>query len=353
MPNIMSHPLKMFAIATILPVILIAAGAIMGGWFAAVAFGYMTVLTYGLDKFISHTPTVLDEDETQGAADFLSITLAICHFLLLGLVVYALGGGFPRTLGSSAMTFLAAGLFFGQVSNSNAHELIHRSSRILRALGVWVYISLLFGHHASAHRKVHHRWVATPDDPNTAQEGETFYDFAPSAWVGSFVAGYEMEKQDRERSQKRGINPYYLYVIGSIAMVLLALRIGGIGGGVVYVFLCFHAQIQLLLSDYVQHYGLLRDKQADGSYGPVSAAHSWNAPHWFSSHLMLNAPRHSDHHAHPMRPYPALKLPKAQDAPLLPYSLPIMATIALVPALWMRVMGRALRKWRERQPNTA
>ncbi|MCK8464178.1 alkane 1-monooxygenase [Aliiroseovarius sp. S1339] len=346
MTAIFSHPLKVFAIATLTPVVLISLGAVFGGWFAGAALVYMTLLTHGLDRIIARTAPPLDEDETGDDADRLSALLAICHFALLGLVVFALGGGIQLSVGASAMLFLAAGLFFGQVSNSNAHELIHRSGWKLRSLGKWVYISLLFGHHASAHPKVHHRWVATPDDPNTAEEGESFYDFALRAWFGSFTAGYEMEKQDIARSQKRAINPYFLYVVGAVFMMALAIWIGGIGGFIAYLLLCLHAQMQLLLSDYVQHYGLLREKREDGDYEPVAIAHSWNAPHWFSSHLMLNAPRHSDHHAHPMRPYPSLSLPAEATAPMLPYSLPVMATIALIPTLWHRVMGRALRNWR-------
>ncbi|MCK8483050.1 alkane 1-monooxygenase [Aliiroseovarius sp. S2029] len=343
-----THPLRVFAIASLTPVVLIALAAIFGGCFAAVALIYMTLLVYGLDAVIARITPPLDEEDTAQGADRLSALLALSHFGLLGLVVFSLGGGMQHSLAATACTFLAAGLFFGQVSNANAHELIHRSDRALRSLGRWVYISLLFGHHASAHPKVHHRWVATPDDPNTAQEGESFYDFAPRAWIGSFVAGYEMEKQDLVRRQRWGMHPYYIYVAGAIVMMVAALWIGGIGGFLVYLLLCLHAQMQLLLSDYVQHYGLLRDKRPDGDFAPVGVEHSWNAPHWFSSHMMLNAPRHSDHHDHPMRRYPALSLPDAQTAPILPYSLPMMATIALIPPLWDRVMGRALRKWRSR-----
>lgn len=348
MSGILAHPLRVFALASLAPVALIALAAVFGGWLAAAALIYMTVLTYALDAVITRDTPPLSEDETADDADLLSTVLALCHFALLGLVVHALGGGMQHSLTATACTFLAAGLFFGQVSNANAHELIHRGSLTLRTLGRWVYISLLFGHHASAHPKVHHRWVATPDDPNTAEDGESFYDFAPRAWAGSFVAGYEMEKQDLARSQRRRINPYYIYVAGAFLMICAALWIGGIGGFLVYLLLCLHAQMQLLLSDYVQHYGLMRDRHPNGEYAPVGVEHSWNAPHWFSTHMMLNAPRHSDHHAHPMRPYPALTLPKAQEAPILPYSLPMMATIALIPPLWYRVMGRALRKWHNR-----
>jgi alkane 1-monooxygenase len=346
MSGFFSHPLRYFALCTLLPVALIALGAIFGGWLAGLALIYMTMLAYGIDQLILRVEPALSEDDTAQDADQLSTILAISHFFLMALLVFALGGGTGISLTASAVIFLAAGLFFGQVSNSNAHELIHRNSRLLRNLGKWVYISLLFGHHTSAHPKVHHRWVATPDDPNTAQEGESFYEFAPRAWVGAFVAGYEMEKHDQARSQKRTLNPYYIYVSGAVAMLILSLWIGGIGGMIAYVLLCLHAQTQLLLSDYVQHYGLKREQRGDGTYAPVTAHHSWNAKQWFTSHMMLNAPRHSDHHAHPMRPYPSLSLPDKTQAPLLPYSLPIMATIALIPSLWNRVMGRALTKWR-------
>ena len=90
----------------------------------------------------------------------------------------------------------------------------------------------------------------------------------------------------------------------------------------------------------MQHYGLRRkisETDADGGKPePVRAAHSWNSPQLWSSAMMLNAPRHSDHHQHPMRPYPALTLDSRM--PVLPHALPVMAVIALWPPLWRRVM---------------
>ncbi len=350
----MSYKLRYFAIVACLPVALLALGALFGGWFAIAALLYMTVLSFVLDEAISRLANTADPEDDFTPANRLSMALAIAHFLLLPLLVYTLSGGVifgnGISLGAGAALFLAAGLFFGQVSNSNAHELIHRTDKTLFNLGKWVYISLLFGHHTSAHNKVHHRFVASEDDPNSAREGESFYAFAPRAWIGSFLAGYEMEKADIARAKaagKRRLNPYLTYVAGAVAMVILAGLIGGAAGVLVYLTLCAHAQLQLLLSDYVQHYGLMRARRADGSYEPVADHHSWNAPHWFSSHLMMNAPRHSDHHAHPARPYPALRLPDATRAPMLPYSLPVMATLALFPTLWERVMGRSLRKWNQ------
>ncbi len=351
----MTHPLRFFAIAALTPVLLIVLGAIFGGVFAILSLLYITLLPFFLDEGVSKIAGTADADADFTDANRLSATLAGAHFLLLPLVVFAISGGTGIGVWASLALLIAAGLFFGQVSNSNAHELIHRTDKRLFNMGKWVYISLLFGHHTSAHNKVHHRFVASEDDPNSAREGESFYAFAPRAWIGSFVAGYEMEKADSARSQKRRLNPYVTYVAGAILMLVLAYLIGGFGAVLVYLFLCAHAQIQLLLSDYVQHYGLMREKRDNGSYEPVGDHHSWNSPHWFTSHLMMNAPRHSDHHAHPARPYPALRLPTAMQAPMLPYSLPTMATLALMPTLWDRVMGRALANWNgiRTQPNSA
>ncbi|WP_298560890.1 alkane 1-monooxygenase [uncultured Aliiroseovarius sp.] len=344
----MSHPLRFFAFAAGIPALLIAAASFFGGLICVILVLYMTAIAFGLDQAISRVAPALDEGSIARDADRLSIAIAASHFVALVLVVVAFSGHTSLSGWELFGLFWGAGLYFGQISNANAHELIHRADKRLKWLGVWVYISLLFGHHASAHPKVHHRFVATPDDPNTAQEGESFFAFAPRAWKGSFVAGYEMETHDLERAGRSALrNPYVVYVSGAALMVILAAVIGGLGGLVGYLLVCAYAQTQLLLSDYVQHYGLMRDTREDGRVEPVGPQHSWNAPHWFTTHMMLNAPRHSDHHAHPMRPYPALRLPSSHEAPMLPYSLPVMATIALSPRLWRRVMGRTLRRWRD------
>lgn len=129
-------------------------------------------------------------------------------------------------------------------------------------------------------------------------------------------------------------------------MLILAAFIGGLSGLLWFLALAGLAQFQLFMSDYVQHYGLMRQKRPDGRYEPMGNSHSWNAPHWFSSALMLNAPRHSDHHAHPNRPYPALRI--NDDMPMLPRSLPVMASLSLIPPLWRKVMDRRADYWRNR-----
>jgi alkane 1-monooxygenase len=330
----MTGSVRLFALCSLSPVPLLALASWSGGVWAVAAFIFIAGVAALLDRLIAPATANGAQDSEFPAADPLSVLLALAHFALLALAVAAISGRTGLSGGERGLVFLAHGLFFGQVSNANAHELIHRANPWLRRLGTWVYISLLFGHHASAHPKVHHRYVASELDPNSARKGESFYRFLPRAWAGSFMAGLRQETRDLQRAGRHwGRHPYLIYLAGSAAILLLAQFTGTT---LAWLALAAHATVQLLLSDYVQHYGLQRRRQENGRLEPVSSAHSWNTPHWFSSHMMLNAPRHSDHHAHPARPYPQLQLPA--DAPLLPRSLPVMATLALFPRRWRKVM---------------
>ncbi len=336
-----NSPVALFALASLLPFALIAAGLAFGGPWVAAPLIYVTAFAALLDQAL---PDLNPGDGTEfPAGDALIVTLALAHFMALPAIVWALAGPSGLTAGERALLGLGAGLVFGQVSNPVAHELIHRGNRWLFRLGMAVYISLLFGHHTSAHRLVHHRHAATIADPNTARAGESYYRFARRAWAGSFRTGLAAETA--RRVQVPGLHPYWLYLGGAILALTIAHITAGWAGVGVWLLLAAHAQAQLLLADYVQHYGLMRRLGPDGRPEPVGDRHSWNSPHWFSARLMLNAPRHSDHHAHPARPYPALRLPDADQAPMLPYPLPLCCTLALIPPLWRRVIDPPLAHW--------
>ncbi len=339
--------MMLFALASASPLALFVLGIWAGGIWAFAGLLYMTALTAVLDQmkglFMGDAP----EGAEFPAADALLVALALGHLVALPMVVWAVAGDSGLSGWQRAGLMLGAGLWFGQVSNPMAHELIHRGDRWLYGLGVAVYTSLLFGHHSSAHRLVHHRHAASADDPNSARSGEGFYRFFLRAWGGSFAKGWAEENALRARSAKgRAVHPYAVYLGGAALALAAALVVAGVWGLLVWAVLALHAQMQLMLSDYVQHYGLTRARRDDGRLEPVASRHSWNAPHWFSSGMMLNAPRHSDHHAHPARPYPALRLPPADEAPHLPWPLPVACTLALIASLWKRAIRPHLAKWR-------
>lgn len=338
--------MTLFALASMAPVGLLAVGVVWGGVWALAAVLYLTLVSLCLDQAIPLVAPDAAEADTFPAADALLAVLAVCHLVALPLAVWAIAGASGLGAGARVALFVGFGMFFGQVMNPAAHELIHRSGRGLFRLGMAVYTSLLFGHHTSAHRLAHHRHAASAEDPNTARGRESFYRFAPRAWAGSFRAGLAAENA-RRAGGGGGLHPYAIYLGGAVLCLGLAFAIAGVAGVAVWIGLSAYATAQLLLSDYVQHYGLSRARLPDGRLEPISDRHSWNAAQWFSSSVMLNAPRHSDHHAHPARPYPALRLPAPDRAPRLPCSLPAACTIALIPPLWRRMMDPRLAHWQQ------
>ncbi|MBC7737119.1 MAG: alkane 1-monooxygenase [Candidatus Saccharibacteria bacterium] len=328
-----SLTVPLFAIAAASPLAVLLLSLWLGGLWPWLAFGYMVLSALTLDLLV---PLAAGEDAATEfpAADAVLVVLGLAMLVSLPLLVATIAGPSDMALPTRIAVFLTASYWFGLVGHPAAHELIHRP-RPLFWLGMACYTVLLFGHHTSSHRLIHHRHVASAHDPNTARRGEGFYRFILRAGLGSFRQGFCAEQALRR--QKPGLNPYVIYAAGAVACLALGYTLAGWAGVLVWLAFGLHGGMQILLSDYVQHYGLTRSNMPDGKPVPVGVAHSWNAPHMFSAAMMLNAPRHSDHHAHPTRPYPGLRLPP--NAPILPWPLPIAGIDALCPPLWRKRMG--------------
>jgi alkane 1-monooxygenase len=88
--------------------------------------------------------------------------------------------------------------------------------------------------------------------------------------------------------------------------------------------------------NYIEHYGLLRAKSADGRYVRCMPEHSWNASNVTSNLLLFQLQRHSDHHAYPTRRYQVLR--HYEDVPQLPTGYAGMIVLAVIPPVWRRVM---------------
>ena len=178
-----------YALASLTPAVLLTLAFVFGGPWPLLALVSITALVFVVDRI----PHGLPDAGTTGRG--LNLTLAAVHFGLLPLGIWALGADDTLTTAGKVVVFIGLGLYFGQISNSNAHELIHTASRWPRRLGAAVYSSLLYGHHVSAHLRVHHVHAATDADPNSAPLGEGFYSYAARAWRGEFLAGLRADTQ--------------------------------------------------------------------------------------------------------------------------------------------------------------
>ena len=102
---------------------------------------------------------------------------------------------------------------------------------------------------------------------------------------------------------------------------------------------------QLTLANYVEHYGLLRQKEANGRYQRCEPKHSWNSNFKLSNLLLVHLQRHSDHHAHPTMPYQVLR--DYDDVPQLPQGYFGMFLVAMIPPIWFAIMNPRVVAWAE------
>ena len=178
-----------FAIASLSPALCLAAACLLGGPWPFVALGWITLFVFFVDSWVSRQ--MPDHQDHDGL--WVCYLQAGAHGVLWALGIWAIGAGSHLDWFDKALILIGLGLYFGQVSNSNAHELIHKPRRLARKVGVALYASLLFGHHASAHLRVHHIHAATPRDPNTARLGESYWRFLLRVWSQEFLAGKQAE----------------------------------------------------------------------------------------------------------------------------------------------------------------
>jgi alkane 1-monooxygenase len=196
-----------------------------------------------------------------------------------------------------------------------------------------------YGHFFIEHNRGHHVRVATPEDPASSRLGESFYSFLPRTVLGSLRSAWELEGV---RLRRLGSSPwsYRNDILGAWAMtVVLYAALIAVFGVVVLPYLLIQSILGFCLLEvvnYLEHYGLLRQKRDDGRYERTRPEHSWNSNSTASNVLLYHLQRHSDHHANPIRRYQALR--HVDDAPQLPTGYAGMIVLAVIPPIWRRVM---------------
>ena len=240
------------------------------------------------------------------------------------------------------------------IAINTAHELGHKRASLERWLSRVALAQSGYGHFFIEHNRGHHVRVATPEDPASARLGESFYAFLPRTVIGSLRSAWHLEHIRLERMGKR---PWSLRndILGAWAMtvVLYGALIAGFGL-VVAPYLLIQAVLGFSLLEvvnYLEHYGLLRQKADDGRYERTRAEHSWNSNNVASNVLLYHLQRHSDHHANPIRRYQALR--HVEDAPQLPTGYAGMIVLAVIPPVWRRVMDHRVLEHYSGEPTRA
>lgn len=246
----------------------------------------------------------------------------------------------PLSLNGYIAVLVANGLM-GAGALNTAHEVGHRRDKT--SINVARYLLCLcgMGHFRIEHNLGHHVEVATKDDSATAMMGENFYAFVLHELPGGFKRAWRIEKTRLHRKGRSAFSFGNEVLVNSLITLAIYSSLTVIFGLIVLPYLIGGALLSNLMlssANYIEHYGLIRQKRDDGKYERVQPHHSWNANHIVSNLLMFHLQRHSDHHAHAERPYQCLR--HFDSSPQLPAGYFTMFIAAWTPPLWFWVMDK-------------
>ena len=315
-------------VSLLLPLVLTYVGGPLSDWI------------FGEDKNNPPEAVVpqLDEDNYYRILTYLTVPL---HFVALIGAAWWAG---TQDLSWWGLIILAVSVGVGSGLGINTgHELGHKKSSLERNLAKIVLAVPAYGHFCIEHNRGHHRDVSTPADPASARMGETIYQFVLREIPGAIKRGWEVERQRLER-QGLGVWHWQNAILQSHAIALLIqLSLLFAFGWIMLPFLVIHNVIawwQLTSANYIEHYGLLREKKEDGRFERCQPWHSWNSNHVYSNLLLFHLERHSDHHANPTRRYQSLR--NFENLPQLPNGYFGMFLLAYIPWLWFKIMDPRL-----------
>lgn len=302
-----------------------------------------------LELFIAPNPKNLDEVEEQLAKsnkfyDFIIWLTVPLQYLLLFIFLT----GFKQELSGVAIAgrIIAMGLLCGAFGINAAHELGHRTNVFEQFLAKLLLLTSLYMHFFIEHNKGHHKHVATPHDPSTAKYKQTVYAFWIQTFIGTYLSAWHIatdEAKKKNRPLPYLLNEMFLFQIIQIAFVIAIYYCYGTFIMLYFMGAALMGAILLETVNYIEHYGLTREKGSGELYERVKPHHSWNSNHVIGRLMLFELSRHSDHHYLASRKYQVLR--NMEEAPQMPTGYPGMIVLSLFPPIWFSIMHKQMKKY--------
>lgn len=235
------------------------------------------------------------------------------------------------------------GMLCGVFGINVAHELGHRVKPYEQQMAKALLLTSLYTHFFIEHNKGHHKRVATPEDPSSARFNENLYRFYARSIFCSYLSAWEIAAADQK---KRGLpalhwrNEMLQLQLLQLLFVTALFVVFGWSTTVLFGIAALMGILLLESVNYIEHYGLSRQRTASGHYERALPQHSWNSNHVLGRLMLFELSRHSDHHYLASRKYQVLR--HHDTAPQMPTGYPGMMLLAHVPPLWFRVMNKQI-----------
>lgn len=240
------------------------------------------------------------------------------------------------------------GMMCGVLGINVAHELGHRVSKTEPVLAKVLLMTSLYPHFFIEHNYGHHKHVATAEDPASARLNESLYRFWLRSIVGCYFSAWQIERRRLERKKLPVLSLSNEMLRFTLLEVLLISAVLLWFGPLVLAGFLVAALFGILLLEtvnYIEHYGLSRQKVSTYRYENTTPVHSWNSNHIIGRMFLFELSRHSDHHAYPHKKYPLLQ--SYEKSPQMPTGYPGMMLLSTLPPLWFSVMNARIKNFTE------
>ena len=183
------------------------------------------------------------------------------------------------------------------------HELVHRTSKKFDCeVGNWALATAWNPAFAIEHVYGHHKNIGiVEEDPVTATYGENPLTFAVKAFFKEHLHAWGIETRQLTR-RKQSILSFHNRILNGYLRTLIVFGLIGYffswQAMLIYIMLGIVANYIFQLTNFIEHYGLVRIKGK-----PVHYHHSWNSNNRMTSYLTYNLTRHSDHHVHAQKEF--------------------------------------------------
>jgi alkane 1-monooxygenase len=302
-----------------------------------------------LELFIPPDPKNLDAVEEQLAKEnklydiIIWLTVPL-QFILLYLFLGSLQQDISPI--DIAGRIVSMGLLCAAFGINAAHELGHRTNVFEQLLAKLLLLTSLYMHFFIEHNKGHHKHVATPNDPSTAKYKQSVYAFWIQTFVGTYISAWHIaidEAKKKNRALPILNNEMFLFQLIQIGFVLGIFYFFGLSIMLWFMAAAFMGATLLETVNYIEHYGLSREKGEGELYERVKPHHSWNSNHVIGRLMLFELSRHSDHHYLASRKYQILR--NMDEAPQMPTGYPGMIVLSLFPPIWFSIMHKQMKKY--------
>ena len=239
------------------------------------------------------------------------------------------------------------GLLCGTFGINVGHELGHRKNLYERNLAKALLLSSLYMHFYIEHNQGHHKNVSTKEDPSSARRGEPIYLFYFRTIILGYFSAWRIAAADQRKKGKQILhfsNQMIQFQFLQLALITIIFFLFGINTMLYFLAAATIGFLLLETVNYIEHYGLEREKNSSGNYERTLPIHSWNSNHILGRLMLFELSRHSDHHYMASRKYQLLR--HHDNAPQMPTGYPGMMILSLIPPIWFSIMNKRIDDFR-------